>query len=226
MFRNRIFAGVAVAALAGQTMTAAIAPAYAVAVPGGPVLAQNDPLEPVLEELLLAQYNDSYSEPVGPSYDLDRQERDPSLSSAYDLDDRITRGVVWIIQNGTNECRNSIRPEYRFDCLRNVLGRAASTIENRPNYRDAARELRNLSRKLDGIVSKYQDRSAPRASVGQRSYRAVSKANLAKARSEASAVIDESVTILLRSAGNSEKRKTHYSQIATAVGSTKRLLRS
>ncbi|WP_454611183.1 hypothetical protein [Labrenzia sp. MBR-25] len=207
-------------------MTAAIAPAYAVAVPGGPALAQNDPLGSVLEELLLAQYNDSYSEPVGPSYDLDRQERDPRLSSAYDLDDRITRGVVWIIQNGTSECRNSIRPEYRFDCLRNVLGRAASTIENRPNYRDAARELRNLSRKLDGIVSKYQDRSAPRASVGQRSYRAVSKANLAKARSEASAAIDESVTILLRSAGNSEKRKTHYSQIATAVGSTKRLLRS
>jgi hypothetical protein len=226
MFKNRVFAGVAAAALAGQTVIAAIAPANAVAVPGGPALVQKEPLEFVLEELLLAQYNNSYSEPVGPSYDLDRQERDPNLSSAYDLDDRITRGVVWIIQNGTNECRNSIRPEYRFDCLRNVLGRAASTIENRPNYRDAARELRNLSRKLDGIVSKYQDRSAPRASVGQRSYRAVSKANLSKARSEASAAIEESVTILLRSAGNSEKRKTHYSQIATAVGSTKRLLRS
>ena len=228
MFKSRFFAGVAAVVLAGQTVTAAVVPAYAVAVPGGQTLVQKDPLESVLEDLLLvqSQYSDTYSEPVGPSYDVDRQERDPNLSSAYDLDDRITRGVVWIIQSGTNECQNSIRPEYRFDCLRNVLGRAASTIENRPNYRDAARELRSLSRKLDGIVSKYQDRSAPRASVGQRSYRAVSKANLSKARSEASAAIDESVTKLLRSAGNSEKRKTHYSQIATAVGSTKRLLRS
>ncbi len=187
----------------------------------------NDPMGSVLEELLLAQYSSSMSsEPSGPSYDVDRQERDPKLSASYDLDERVTRGVIWIIQNGSNECRNSIRPEYRFDCLRNVLGRAASTIENRPNYRDAARELRSLSRKLDGIVSKYQDRSAPRAAVGQRTYRAVSTANLDQARREASEAIDESVTKLLRSAGNSEKRKTHYSQIATAVGSTKRLLRS
>ncbi len=157
MFGNRFCAGVAVAVLAGQVVTAASVPAYAVAVPGGQSLAP---------------------------------------------------------------------AEYRFDCLRNVLGRAASTIENRPNYRDAARELRSLSRKLDGIVSKYQDRSAPRAAVGQRTYRAVSSANLEQARREASEAIDESVTKLLRSAGNSEKRKTHYSQIATAVGSTKRLLRS
>lgn len=227
MFGNRFCAGVAVAALAGQVVTAASMPAHAVAVPGGQSLAPADPLGSVLEELLLAQYSSSMSsEPSGPSYDVDRQERDPKLSASYDLDERITRGVIWIIQNGSNECRNSIRPEYRFDCLRNVLGRAASTIENRPNYRDAARELRSLSRKLDGIVSKYQDRSAPRAAVGQRTYRAVSTANLEQARREASEAIDESVTKLLRSAGNSEKRKTHYSQIATAVGSTKRLLRS
>lgn len=227
MFGSRFCAGVAAAVLAGQIVTVAGAPAYAVAVPGGRVLAQEDPLGAVLEELLLAQYSSSMSrEPSGPSYDVDRQERDPNLSASYDLDDRITRGVIWIIQNGSNECHSSIRPEYRFDCLRNVLGRAASTIENRPNYRDAARELRSLSRKLDGIVTKYQDRSAPRAAVGQRSYRAVSKANLEQASREASAAIDESVTKLLRSAGNSEKRKTHYSQIATAVGSTKRLLRS
>ncbi len=227
MFGNRFCAGVAVAALAGQVVTAASVPAHAVAVPGGQSLAPADPLGSVLEELLLAQYSSSMSsEPSGPSYDVDRQERDPKLSASYDLDERITRGVIWIIQNGSNECRNSIRPEYRFDCLRNVLGRVASTIENRPNYRDAARELRSLSRKLDGIVSKYQDRSAPRAAVGQRTYRAVSTANLEQARREASEAIDESVTKLLRSAGNSEKRKTHYSQIATAVGSTKRLLRS
>ncbi|MBO6857018.1 hypothetical protein [Roseibium sp.] len=227
MFGNRFRAGVAVAVLAGQVVTAASVPAYAVAVPGGQSLAPADPLGLVLEELLLAQYSSSMSrEPSGPSYDVDRQERDPKLSASYDLDERVTRGVIWIIQNGSNECRNSIRPEYRFDCLRNVLSRAASTIENRPNYRDAARELRSLSRKLDGIVSKYQDRSAPRAAVGQRTYRAVSTANLEQARREASEAIDESVTKLLRSAGNSEKRKTHYSQIATAVGSTKRLLRS
>ena len=117
MFKNRIIAGVAAAALAGQAMTAAIAPAYAITLPGGPALAQNDPLGSVLEELLLAQYNDTYSEPVGPSYDLDRQERDPNLSSAYDLDDRITRGVVWIIQNvfcsAPDRRSKDARPAYR-----------------------------------------------------------------------------------------------------------------
>jgi hypothetical protein len=176
--------------------------------------------------LLLAQYSEQGMSSSESHSDVRGNERDPNLSANYDLDDRITRGVIWLIESGSRECEGALRPEYRFDCLKNVLARAASTIENRPNYREAAQDLRSLSRQLDGIVTRYQDTGAPRATLNRRSYRAVSQANLAQARREATAAIEETTTKLLRSAGNSEKRKVHYAQISRAVGSTKTLLRS
>lgn len=217
-----------------RTVSALVAAAFAAtaalpaqaALPAGQAAPGLEPAG-LQELLLLAQYNDSTSETSSHSTsDGLGDERDPRLSTSYGLSDQVTRGVVWMIANGSSECQDTLRPEYRFDCLRIALSRAASTIDNRPNYRQAARELRSLSRKLEGIVNRYQDPGAPRVTKGRTSYRAVAKASLAQASREAAAAIDETVTKLLRSAGNSEKRKVHYSQIATAVGSTKRLLRS
>jgi len=207
--------------LAGALLVAVVQPALAVGLPQVPAP------DTFSELMLLTQYNgETSSEAPSSRTDSIGDERDPRLSESYGLNDGVTRGVVWMISNESSACKDTLRPEYRFDCLKIALARAASTIENRPNYRQAARELRSLSRKLDGIVTRYRDTSAPRVTEGRRSYRAVSKANLAQANREAAAAIDETVTKLLRSAGNSEKRKIHYSQIATAVGSTKRLLRS
>ena len=228
MTYRTFFASSIALALAGQMVGVALVPDQAKAVPVAPDLTRLDVFDPYLSLRHLQQYSNETETSSSPeqSYDSNRSERDPNLSRSEGLDDGIARGVAAIILRGSNECESGIRPEYRFDCLKNVLARAASTIDNRPGYREAARDLRSLSRKLDGIVAKYQDTSAPRVSKGRRSYRAVAKASLAQANRDAAAAIDETVTKLLRSAGNSEKRKAHYSQIATAVGSTKRLLRS
>lgn len=226
-FKSTITYSLAIA-LAGSVTGAVLLPGQAGALPATShleFLKNHDPLSNLHHRI--QYYNDtsepSYSEP---SYDPDRSERDPKLSAVPSYDDSVARGVAWIITRGSRECEGAIRPEYRFDCLRNVIARAASTIDNRPGFREAARELRSLSRKLDGIVTKYQDTDAPRAKKGRRSYLAVATESLARANREAAAAVEETVTKLLRSAGNSEKRKAHYSQIATAVGSTKRLLRS
>ncbi|WP_269585370.1 hypothetical protein [Roseibium sp. Sym1] len=227
MFKSKISAGLLAACMAGQLVAASASPANAMVLPAGPSPLPFEDGKALPNDLLLVQYNSSESmsssSSSSPSY---AGERDPRLSASDGLSDRVTRGVVWLIESGGRECQANFRPEYRVDCFRNVLARAASTIENRPGYQPAARELRSLSRKLDRIVTRYQDPTAPRVSQGRRSYRAVAKASLEQANREASAAIDETVTKLLRSAGNSEKRKTHYSQIATAVGSSKRLLRS
>ncbi|MHA7775443.1 hypothetical protein [Roseibium sp. M-1] len=223
MLNGKLINSAFVAVFLGQFAGAAIVPAHAV--PFVPDFAQRGDGNGPYGDFLLAQYNESSSHSSEYSGDIDN-ERDPSLGATYDYDDKVTRGVVWLIESGSRECEGSFRPEYRFDCLKNVLARAASTIERRPNYQEAGRELRSLSRKLDSIVTQYQDTSAPRATQGRRSYRAVSQANIARASREATAAIEETATKLLRSAGNSEKRKVHYSQIASAVGSTKRLLRS
>lgn len=221
--------------LSGQFAFAAVDPVHALPVPALPHAALNQAAPQGLpEDYLLVQSipdddEGQFVEPTpSPSIYTDpyADERDPGISTTYDLDDLVTRGVSGLIDNGSWECAQSLPPEYRIDCLRSVLARAASVIEGRPDYREAARELRALSRKLDDIVERYKDETAPRAAVKQRSYRGVSQANLDAATQEATSAIEETATKLLRSAGNSEKRKIHYAQISRAVGSTKTLLRS
>lgn len=228
---KRICKGTFVAGLAGQLATAALTPAYAVAIPVLPETVLDKAVQAFPEGFLLVQSipEGEFSEPAPtPSISSNpyADERDPNLSTTHDFDDQTTSGVSGMIDRGVVECAQMLRPQYRIDCLRNLLARAASTIENRPNYREAARDLRALSRQLDDIVERYQDTSAPRATVKQRSYRAVTQASLDEANREATAAIEETVTKLLRSAGNSEKRKNHYAQISRAVGSSKTLLRS
>lgn len=139
--------------------------------------------------------------------------------------DDITQAIVLQLQRGTAEC-NSLNPAYRIDCLRQVYSRAAGAAGNRPDYASAANELRRLSRTLNGIVRENQDRKAGSAKQGGRSYKAVAQDALRRANSQAAQAIQEASTKLLRSAGNSQKRKVHYTRIANAVNSTKKILRS
>ncbi|MDN3722110.1 hypothetical protein QW131_30305 [Roseibium salinum] len=185
------------------------------------ILAQTAPPDPEADP-------EPAPEPESPSYTgtIPDEERDPDLSTVYDYDDQITRGVARMIQAGSFECNNLLLPEYRIDCLAAVFARASSVIERRPDYGDAGRELRDLSRELRDIVSEAEDPIAPRVTQDRRSYRAVATDKLAEANQKADAAINETVTKLLRSVGNSEKRRVHYSEIANAVGSTKIILRS
>lgn len=227
MIDKQCLNGVIACLLAGQLAAMSILPAGAAVSPHD-ANHERVKTERLGNYILLAQYNDSYSDssPEDQTNDSGDGERDPKLAATGGFSDTVTRGVARLIVDGGKECENDTRPEYRLDCLAVNFGRIASTIERRPNYQQAGQELRRLSRKLKAIRTKYADPAAPKVTKKRRTYRAVSKANLAQANREAAAAIDETVTKLLRSAGNSEKRKTHYAQIATAVGSTKRLLRS
>jgi len=153
----------------------------------------------------------------------------PRLSGADEMrvafSDDITQTIVLQLQRGTSEC-NSLNPAYRLDCLRQVYSRAAGAAGNRPDYASAANELRRLSRTLNGIVRQNQDRKAGSHKQGGRSYKAVAQDALRRANSQAAQAIEEAATKLLRSAGNSQKRKVHYTRIANAVNSTKKILRS
>jgi len=76
------------------------------------------------------------------------------------------------------------------------------------------------------VCSSDLDKAAPKIRKGGKSYRAVKKSAVAKVNKQAKAIIVETETKLLRSAGSSQLRKTHYTRIARAVGSTKNILRS
>lgn len=139
--------------------------------------------------------------------------------------DHITQAIVLQIQRGSDRC-DRLQVVYRIDCLREVYSQASGDAGNRPDYSAATSRLRKLSRQLKGIARSNLDEKAERATQDGKSYRAVARDALRSANQQAARAIDEAVTQLLRSAGNSQKRKVHYTRIANAVRSTKKILRS
>lgn len=139
------------------------------------------------------------------------------------LSDTLTNGIVLVLGAASREC-GQLPPEFRADCLQVSFRRAARATENSPDYGAAAALLNSASRRISILVSRNADPAAGRS--GTRRYRAVKKSAVRAVNSAAAAVVTETETKLLRSAGSSQHRKTHYQRIAQAVGSTKRILRS
>ena len=124
---------------------------------------------------------------------------------------------------------------YRIDCLRQNIERTANALPDTGDYSEAKRILSRTASRLGAIVNAYADTSVPRLvpephanprNLKKRVYRAVRKDKLRQAMAEATRVIEEAQTQLLRSGENSQARLVHYTAMATAVGSTKVLLRS
>ncbi len=218
-FPTNVIAAVLAAALVSFT----VMPANAIVHFGGAGLEPTGEIAPN-EYLRLVQSDEIFDE--SDDYPDDDTGENTDQRELEDYDDAVTRGVAKIIERESYKCLTRLRPEYRIECLAKVYERASSSIIWKRSYRAAGADLRGLSNKLGDISDKYRDPGAPEVTVNGRTTHAVSKANLAQANQEATAAIEETVTKLLRSAGNSEKRKLHYAQIATAVDSTKRLLRS
>lgn len=155
---------------------------------------------------------------------------DPRISAV--ASPATTASIVRNIQAVRAECA-SYDPVYRIDCLRRGLKDVADRIPGVGDYRQAKRIIAQAASKLGGIHANNADASQPRVRTRgnarfkrQRTLTAVKRQNLRQAMQQAAAVIEEAETLLLRSAENSQKRSSHYQQIAAAVGSTKVLLRS
>lgn len=148
----------------------------------------------------------------------------------------------WLLTNRISKDFNAAVTEcgrydevYRIDCLRQNMQRIAASLPDEGDYGRVKRILTNAAGKLGGIVEKYADPKAPRLTPPaganprfrqNRSYKAVRRDKVRQAMAEASQVVQEAATQLLRSAENSSARLAHYQSISVAVGSTKVLLRS
>ncbi len=150
------------------------------------------------------------------------------------INDLITGKIVKDFDAVIQEC-GQYDPVYRIDCLKKNIDDIVKSLPNDGAYRNARQILINASNSLDRIVRRNQDMTAPyqdkKAGANRRfkrhhRYRAVRRDKLQAALSQARAVMEEARTQLLRSSENSEARFAHYQAIATAVGSTKVLLRS
>lgn len=148
----------------------------------------------------------------------------------------------WLITNRVSKDFNAAVAEckgydevYRIDCLRQNMQHIADSLPDYGDYGKVKRILANAAGKLGGIVDKYSDPRAPRFTPPaganprfrlNRSYKAVRRDKVRQAMTEATKVVHEATTQLLRSSENSTARLAHYQSISVAVGSTKVLLRS
>lgn len=140
------------------------------------------------------------------------------------VDERVTRNVVAFIRSGTAECAG-LPPEYRADCLAQVYYQAASLLQG-PGYADARRELVGAAQRIERVVTQNLDRSQPPIQTGGKTARPVRRQAVSRVNREVRRIVADTEKRLIRSAGRSAKRRSHYQRIAQAVGTGKTILRS
>ena len=142
-----------------------------------------------------------------------------------------TRQIIDEVNAGVAFCKQLVGQEYMVDCLSDRLQSVADGLsavgeysEVRAALEDAAQKLHALALANSGTLPQAVHRSAGRSS--SRPLTAVSDAALASVNGQASAIINSTELVLLRSSENSERRRVAFEQISQVVDSTKVLLRS
>ena len=144
--------------------------------------------------------------------------------------------LVQRIEESLEFCISAPRP-YAIDCISVQFDTIAATLPVEGDYAEAREVLENASRQLRRVVRRNASDTLPRVTLAietesgpepltDRPLRAVEAEDLAVAEAEATAIIDEAATILLRSGAADTVLTPHYARIAQAVESSKVLLRS
>jgi hypothetical protein len=174
-------------------------------------------------------------EPSRPaSDDPSREVTDLEWRDRSFLNSRATNSISADIDRIRLTC-DRMNQNYRIHCLVLEMRQVADSIPATGEFAPVRAALLDASRGLQAITDTYEDTAAPRirARVGGRPaaprtqpITAIRPETVARAAAEAEAVLDEAVTILLRSAENSARRQVAFQPIAQAIDSTKVLLRS
>lgn len=151
------------------------------------------------------------------------------------LNSGVTKGIVKILNGANATCDRSIELRYRIDCLRIYYLKVATNLPDTGDYLPVKKAMLDAAAKLDAIVTKYQDDSAPalRPREGNKplskrlpKVRPVKEAFAEAAAVEAARVVEETELIIIRSGGDPARRTQHYSDIAAAVEENLVILRS
>ncbi|MBK0325983.1 hypothetical protein I5535_01630 [Rhodobacteraceae bacterium F11138] len=124
---------------------------------------------------------------------------------------------------------------YKVDCLAERLGQVAKDIPRDSDYAEVQQILKDTADQLADLARANRDPNGVRGravSKGEtpvttsRPLNPVAPEALPSVNQQASAILDNTQTLLLRSAEGSESKALQYSRIADALGSSKVLLRS
>ncbi len=132
-------------------------------------------------------------------------------------------------------CAELDNDSYKVDCLAERLGQISDEIPRDSDYEEVKKILKDTSKQLEDLARKNRDTTLPRG-------RAVSPSNpdvsttrpltpirpesVPSVNAQASQILGNTETLLLRSAASSESKALQYTRIAEAIGSSKVLLRS
>jgi len=161
-----------------------------------------------------------------------RAAKPPLLPPTTTLTPEDTGIVVKYLEDSQSLC-DRLPQRYKVDCLNTQLAGLVDRLPDTPELTPAKQALRQASNDLDRIVRQNAVRGGDRITASipgvietAAPLRPVRGARLESANAQASAVIDEAATILLRSSAVGGDVGESYQRIAAAVDSTKVLLRS
>lgn len=186
----------------------------------------------------VAQAQDNANESEGPSeangnYGGSGGSFSDTTLSGFRVTAEGTRAIVKWLEEANVYCGRVPRA-YRIDCLADQYKQIERALPKTGDYNRLRKILRKSQTDLRKIVSQYSDPSASKAKPdlpaaqlsASRPLVRVRKSRLQRAEKAAAKVIAETETILLRSAGQSKRRKLAFTRVAKAIGSNKVLLRS
>lgn len=159
----------------------------------------------------------------------------PSVAVSKTTSAASTDAIAKSLEQITNFCSGIDGNAYRVDCLSDQLATIARQMPRTGDYAEARKALEKAAGELNQLARDNASPSLPKGVAhsakdpkirSSRPLVPVTATAQADVNKRAIEILDETQTILLRSAQNSEQRRAHYEQISAAVGSNKVLLRS
>lgn len=142
--------------------------------------------------------------------------------------------VVGGLASAQKFCAELDNPAYRVDCLAERYGALAKSIPQDSDYAEVQTALKSASDQLATLAKSNRDPKLPRGKATRkgstetttRPLTPVSAARAVEVNQQARVILDQTGTLLLRSAEGSKSKAAQYAQIAEAIDSNKVLLRS
>lgn len=145
----------------------------------------------------------------------------------------VTTAVVAQISTASAACE-AVGTTYRTDCLAKELKALVKNLPAQGEYAAAREALATASDELAKLSRQNRDYSQPRLQITvpsdsetkRRPVAAVKQESVAETNAKALAILEDTTTVLLRSAEGNNDVALHYQRIAQALNSSKVLLRS
>lgn len=149
------------------------------------------------------------------------------------VDPEVTASTVSSISAAARFCA-ALPGTFQVDCLSERLMNISQRLRNEPGMAEASKALMDASQSLNRVAwanmsttqepTRFRDQTT--SAQNTRPIIPVSESRVDSALAQADVILDQTETVLLRSAEGSADRAVQYQRIAEAINSDKVLLRS